>query len=540
MSIWTGKYIFQLNNEENLDSIGFNKKFNPDKSEGRTDVLLLGGGVDAFNNLLELIEEYRQKPHRVCNIYWFDKRGLFAEGKEFFLEQPEFHLYLCPIGEIDLIESTWNKTGIEVPEHVSVLSWVNSKLLKKGLQAVGFDWIAKRVLGLYLNEMLAELAKSLPPSISIFTNKAEIVSVFPLDGSFEVRSTVEDVVCDMAIYDDVKIAISQYPFILGEEENSHVLFSTYTRDAKYFGNPKRNCSLYKSIRKTDQVVIAACNEYFYDCILMLTEGRGGKFVIQGGKLVYNKSGNEPLSILPFFPYGLPFLADLHAEYVKLEFKNLTEEWEQKLLKKAASGPIDFDHDILRVFVAEIHQSLDLGDFSTGDSSQFLETLLQELVERSPESREDFHQGTITHLNQMIYNDSQRDVYLISAIWKRLLPLIKYISVRNGFLGSGYERFATKYKQMLDWLILKVPPVYIWKLLALAEARILFFRLGPDTHVSEHLIRGKFKADSYQTKFIKEANVYINTAGSYNPHLDTDSEILRYLNFDGKTNAFENN
>ncbi|MCE7054676.1 FAD/NAD(P)-binding protein [Algoriphagus sp. AGSA1] len=521
MSVWTGKFILdvQSGSQGPVENESEIKLLRTDKS---INVAIVGGGVIGFFHVLNMIDHYRSDPHYDLDIHWFDKRGCFAEGKEFSVEQPAFKLALCPVGKIDLIQSHWEQTQIKIPAHLGFFKWLNHKLKKRNLEAVPSDWVAKRVLGRYLEEMLLELQEAMPSHVHLYFHRAEVGGVNGENGSIVVKKGFDTKPVNME-FKEVKIGLEPYPLEKLADEKPLIVFAASSRTASYYGNPKRNCDAFKAIRLTDQVLISAVNEYFYDCLFSITEGRGGKFGIKGGKLVYIKSGNEPMSIFPIFPIGLPVLTDSYVKPPPMEFKSLTAGWESVLLEKASKFKINFQQDIYHYLIQEILLLDGMGYLTK--SGDILDFYLYNLLEPDTTNHTDFHEMTLENLKNSIEGQPPRHAFFLSEIWRKASTVISRIEKKKGFSDDFYGEFMLKYKERLDWLNLKVPPLYIWKILALAEARIVFFRLGNDTLVTGDLIRGMFRASCYQTKYEKHSNIYINTSGVYNPYVLSDAAIF---------------
>ncbi|WPR75978.1 FAD/NAD(P)-binding protein [Algoriphagus sp. NG3] len=521
MSVWTGKFILDGQSEVQIP-LENESKLKLSRTDESINIAIIGGGVIGFYHLLNTIDHFRSASQDEVNIHWFDKRGYFAEGKEFSVKQPAFKLALCPAGKIDLIQSQWEQSKIKIPAYLVFFKWLNHKLKTRNLEAVPFDWISKRVLGRYLQEMLSALQEAMPPHVHLHFHIAEVVGFDGKNASIKVKKGFNAKPVNME-FKEVKIGLEPYPVEKLADEKPLVVFAASSRTASYYGNPKRNCEAFKAIRITDRVLISASNEYFYDCLFSITEGRGGKFTIRGGNLAYDKSGNEPMSIFPIFPIGLPVLTDSYVKPPPMEFKALTESWESVLLEKADTSKINFRQDVYQYLVQEILLLDDTGELS--QSSDVLDFYLSNLLEPHTTNHADFHEMTLDNLKKSIEGEPPKHAFSLSEIWRKTSAVISRIEKKNGFSDGFYGEFISKYKERLDWLNLKVPPLYIWKILALAEARIVFFRLGNDTFVSGDLIRGMFRASCYQTKYEKHSNIYINTSGVYNPNIVKDADIF---------------
>lgn len=474
---------------------------------------------------MNVISHYQNKPQLKLNFNWFDKNGRFAYGKEFCIDQPSFNLALCPVGKLDLIESTWEKSGVTSPENFNILKWLNKKLAEKGLVAAPSDWISKKVLGIYLQEMLNELQFLLSDSISIFIHSAEVKKIQARKEEYELICS-EDEKFSEEVFQRIKIGVAKYPVQITSEEETIINFSSSSRQVRYYGNPKRNTDNFKEIRLTDQVLISATNEFFFNCLFAVTEGRGGEFYVLDGMLIYEKSGNEPMSIFPFFPFGLPYLTDPYHKPPPYKFKFLTEQWENDLLNKAESIAINFEKEVFDCFIMELNE---VADIKIEDQHQnFLVAYFSFVLDHSASHNQEFHQMALESFVKLITGNPCTYVFSLAEIWNKVSLVIKKILLHNDFSDKNYNEFCSRYKHRFDWLTLQIPPIYIFKIIALAEARILFFRLGNDTIVHGDLMRGMFIASSYQSKYEKHANIYIDTAGIYNVSLKTDTAFFELL------------
>ncbi|WP_169562611.1 FAD/NAD(P)-binding protein [Microbacterium gubbeenense] len=106
------------------------------------------------------------------------------------------------------------------------------------------------------------------------------------------------------------------------------------------------------VRPGQDVIVRGMGLAAVDLVVLLTEGRGGRYVADGDRLRYLPSGEEPVLHLGSrrgVPYRSKITSRLAGDPTALEF--LGDAFHERIAR--TERPIDFDRDVWPLFVAEI-------------------------------------------------------------------------------------------------------------------------------------------------------------------------------------------
>lgn len=217
----------------------------------------------------------------------------------------------------------------------------------RGLTGTTFP--SRRVQSAYLDWFHRQVLASLPPEVEVVVHPATAVDVrddadrqaVHLDGGAEPL-IVDAVVLALGHLDsEPDVASARHAAFAAEHELVHLA-------------PGHTAELdLSAIAPGADVVALGFGQAFTDLVVLLTEGRGGRFVAEHGTLRYEASGLEPVLHVGSrrgVPYRSKLDYHLQAEPAQLP-KFLDEATVEALL--AADGPLDFRRDLLPRVLREI-------------------------------------------------------------------------------------------------------------------------------------------------------------------------------------------
>lgn len=203
------------------------------------------------------------------------------------------------------------------------------------------DFPSRALYGRYLRCTLAELLEKAPPGVTVDFHETSALSVRPAgDGTFDVGlATGESISAGSVV-----LALGHIPSRLNPEQRD--LQSAAEQLGLRYLPPAAPADVdWSQIPAGEPVLVRGMGLNFFDTMVALTEGRGGKFVPAGGRLAYEPSGQEPF-IIAASRRGTPYRAKaaLEGYYpASVTLRYLTEAALERF-RKAGIRP-GFDHDL---------------------------------------------------------------------------------------------------------------------------------------------------------------------------------------------------
>ncbi|TLM87245.1 FAD/NAD(P)-binding domain-containing protein [Pseudarthrobacter sp. NamE5] len=203
------------------------------------------------------------------------------------------------------------------------------------------DFPSRALYGRYLRCTLEELMEKAPDGVSIDFHETNAESVRPAaDGSFDVSLATGT----MLRADAVVLALGHIPSKLNPEQRE-LRASAQQLNLQYLPPAVPADVDWSAIPAGEPVLVRGMGLNFFDTMVQLTEGRGGKFVSSGGRLDYEPSGQEPL-IIAASRRGTPYRAKAGLEGYypsSVRLRYLTEAALERF-RTAGIRP-GFDHDL---------------------------------------------------------------------------------------------------------------------------------------------------------------------------------------------------
>jgi hypothetical protein len=203
------------------------------------------------------------------------------------------------------------------------------------------DFPSRALYGRYLRCTLDELTEKAPDGVTIEFHETSAESVRPAaDGMYDVGLASGATLRTNAVV----LALGHVPSRLNPEQRE-LQGAAVQLGLRYLPPAVPADVDWAAIPAGEPVLVRGMGLNFFDAMGQLTEGRGGKFVSNGGKLHYEPSGQEPL-IIAASRRGTPYrakaaLAGYYPASVTLRY--LTEAALERF-RTAGIRP-GFDHDL---------------------------------------------------------------------------------------------------------------------------------------------------------------------------------------------------
>ncbi|UII26238.1 hypothetical protein LVD15_23540 [Fulvivirga maritima] len=273
---------------------------------------------------------------------------------------------------------------------------------------------------------------------------------------------------------------------------------------------------------------------FVDAVLALTEGRGGKFIINDSKLKYVSSGNEPAKIYPFSRTGIPMIArgpeidESHSlkffipENIEKDKRPDFEKdllplikWEMKYTYyRVLFQQHQFDFDDTEVSIEELKKAIQIFHKLHPEISVFdVDAYLNPLENEDISSGSDFHHFTLEYLkkgNCEAEKGTRKSPFAaVSQVWSLITPAFIDIFKFGGLLPHSHETFIKNYSGLLNRITYGPPVENMKKMVALAEHGLLSFRIGPCSYIVLNQEKVSFEIQSKINNETTEVNYLVD-------------------------------
>lgn len=203
------------------------------------------------------------------------------------------------------------------------------------------DFPSRALYGRYLRSTLEDLLDKAPDGVTVQFHETSAVSVRPAgDGTFDVGLATGETLRTGSVV----LALGHIPSRLNPEQRELQAAAEHL-GLQYFPPAAPADVDWSRIPAGEPVLVRGMGLNFFDTMVQLTEGRGGKFVTGGGRLEYEPAGQEPL-IIAASRRGTPYRAKaaLDGYYpASVTLRYLTEAALERF-RRAGIRP-GFDHDL---------------------------------------------------------------------------------------------------------------------------------------------------------------------------------------------------
>jgi uncharacterized NAD(P)/FAD-binding protein YdhS len=545
--------------------------------EGREySLAIVGGGpmcTYTVERLAALLPDAARPP--TLRISIFERTGRFGAGQAHSDVQPRTNYMNRIAGQIALAADESNEdAGDLLPRRLrpTFLEWCRARFEETG--DARFDLgprdVPRRYLhGLALREAFdryVALLRSVD-GVAVDLHAAEVVDVSLAPDGLLVHGSSFSVPADRIV------------FVTGHSWNRPAPGSVAARLAAHREARYVACAYPLDQQVTEEAIPPGCavgvrglGLTAMDVMLHLTEGRGGTFVEEAGRLAYVRSGREPATIVGFGPSGMlvccrPVNAkegDRRREHQGAFF---TREAVRALRESVGVGPrrqLDFDRHCFPLvvlemayvyystafgpaFAAELREWVDeryrafletgSADRDTGITflSEPVEECVREAAERAPAGRspdrfdwraihdplpaesardgEDWRARVVAFMRSDLANGAQGNLAnpvkaACDGVWRDLRAVFNETADRGGLLPDSQRRFASTYLRYYNRLSNGAGVEATRKVLALVEDGLVDVSVGPEPVVEPVTGEPRFRIAGGRTGVEREVDVVV--------------------------------
>ncbi|MBO0461290.1 FAD/NAD(P)-binding protein [Enterococcus sp. DIV1298c] len=273
---------------------------------------IIGAGPRGLSMLERLL--YNNQQEKEIEILLFDLSGI--GGKVWRVDQPKEVLMNSLASQVTMFTDETLSSGGVVANGINLYQWAkelapsylektNIKekevFLREAADLSENQPTSRRFFGAYLQWFYEELQERFPDRFDYVQQL--VTEVTKKDTRYVVETIEETYVVDQLI-----LATGHWEHEFTTEENQLSGYAA-AHDLFYQGPANPADVDLSMIPAKEPVFIRGLGLCFFDYIGLLTQQRGGRFVEQGGKLVYLPSGEEPIVYcgsrrgFPYYPHG---------------------------------------------------------------------------------------------------------------------------------------------------------------------------------------------------------------------------------------------
>lgn len=523
--------------------------------ESNFRVAIVGGGPKgayAIERLTSVWDAYSSG--KFLDIVCFNKTDDFGSGPNYQPEQPDFLLMNYSLGKVDFWTGEEEQLVYDRPDlHEFLIRYQN----EHEEEVLTSDYSSRAVTGIYLQYCLCKVIEALPSNIRLHLVTDEVKSITEISHSLMINTE-----------NGMHFGFSEVMCCTGHAYSFEEAHSS--------GNPARKINgatptLHKSVYPIhhlqnedisgETVAIKGMGLTFVDAVLAITEGKGGKFEKDNGRMTYLASGREPKEILAFSRTGLPMIArqgDLGTNGFSLRY--FTEETVDHLIEKHEG--LDFKSQLLPFIQHEFRYQyivhllrnksdksilsektlLELEFFATGIFPDFSPFDLEKFLSPKLPPKES-HSAVIAYLEETVYPENFDELHqsfvAMSSLWREINPIFNKLYSFGKLSGESQRCFDLDYYSRFQHVAFGPPKENMEKILTLAKAGILRFDLANDPKVSVQHQSSKIKIRNKQVPCSKVASLLIDARIPKSGGLETQPEYIRQLILEMGVDFFSN-
>ncbi len=238
-----------------------------------------------------------------------------------------------------------------------VLATLATAPLREEIRAIGpMTFPTRLVQSVYLDWFHRQVIASTPPNVEIVVHTARALDVTDRDDGrqairLEAAAAVTPAPTTELVVDDVVFALGHLD--AEPDAESAALTRIATRHHLVHLPPGHTAELDLSVLEPGADVIAlGFGQAFTDLVVLVTEGRGGRFVDRGADLRYEPSGREPILHVGS-RRGVPYRSKIDYRLIAPPAP-LPRFLDDEMIDRLADrGSLDFRRDVLPLVVKEV-------------------------------------------------------------------------------------------------------------------------------------------------------------------------------------------
>lgn len=327
-----------------------------------TRVAIVGMGPRGIS-VLERLAVHAAASGRRIHVIAIDRVEVGA-GRVWRTSQPDWFVMNTVAGQVTMYSAD-RDGGPDRPGHgPSLAEWLDEHPDPR-LAAIGPDGYAPRAAyGRYLREVYGNLLEWLPEGMSVEEVTGHVAAVQrTADGSFSLQ--IEGGALPTPVFADQVVLATGHPLIepAGTVRDLKRHAAVHPRLRFIAGDSAADMPL-DAIGPGETVGVIGLGLSFYDVVLTLTVGRGGRFEETGSGLRYVRSGHEPRIVagsrsgLPIAARGVNQKAPNHVHSAVVFTADRVRAYRDEI--DGAGAPLNFRRHIMPLIQAEIdHKYLTL-------------------------------------------------------------------------------------------------------------------------------------------------------------------------------------
>ncbi|REG90693.1 FAD/NAD(P)-binding protein [Algoriphagus antarcticus] len=449
-------------------------------------VAIIGTGPKGLYSLAALQHKLSQEKSAIpIEVHLFNSHPYIASGPNYSPDQPDFLLINYPVENIN----AWKEEEMGTEDKLSFIDWIANRNLTERAVQLG-DFASRALVGLYLQDVLSTLIKNMPTNVTVLAFHAEVTSCHLIKSGKALLQLDHKFTNEALNYDSIMIStghsfqpIPLIPF----DTSDRLIKSIYPVEKKL-----------NRITNTDSVAVAGLGLTFVDAILALTEGKGGRFEIEGEEIIYHSSGNEPKEIFAFSRSGLPMI----PRSGKIPKNSRSKFLNKKSLNalKDSWGSIDFERDLLPLIKSEMEDVWYSSVINRAEVDVDWFKLFKFSTLFAPFQDQVFQDSSVYHyavtklleyyIDELSYPPENSPLQQISAVWRNALEIVTECYNFGGFEASSMQDFQSNYLGRFNQISYGPPLISMKKIHCLMEMGLLKLTLGKAPHFR------KFEEGSY--------------------------------------------
>lgn len=533
-------------------------------------VAIVGVGPKGLYCLERLLAEVNARP-LLCGleIHLFNRSPYFGASPVYDPEQPEYILVNVSVGEVDL----WSATDppVAAGRGPGFVDWYHEKFQPHS-PLTGDEYLSRAVVGRYLTDGFRRLLDHLPPRVSVLCHIGEVLDIRRNGRGYELEFADKDGYKEEIRTDKILLATGHSRPVLGEKEKHYTTFAAKHPGLAFipFVYPVRKSVAL--IPAGAKVAMNGIGLTFIDAVLELTEGRGGRFIRSGSSLSYERSGSEPLTIIPFCRSGLPMTPKAHdlPPFMRpLTF--LTPTVVTELRAGTPGGKLDLERDLWPLFELEMelhYYRVVMGDDRAkldacgSDSAAMRKVIDSYLLEHPSQVRFDYRQA-LDPIGGQQFNDGKEFTAFVAEymdqeiarsklgqsgcgikaaidIWYEVRKELGSILQFGGLTPESHRKLVEYYFPRFKRIVFGPPIINIEKLLALVKAGLIDFSVARNPGVIADESAGCFELRCDENpKAVLQAEILVDARYPSTNILRDAAPLYRNLQRRGLVRAFEN-
>ncbi|WP_439489049.1 FAD/NAD(P)-binding protein [Algoriphagus sp.] len=491
----------------------------PSIPEDSVKIAFIGFGPKGLYGMERLLANLAQEEAAFpIELHLFNKSNSFGAGDIYNPNQPPYLLMNYSNGYINMWSEGLPEAIVEHPK--SFVKWLSDN--EVGFPDVKADGFSSRAaVGRYLTEGFEQLMESCPAHITIIPHVGEVKNIEKTGESYRL------------LYHNGKSELLE-----SEEDIQNILICTghpCVNDPDASSNASYIDFIYPVDKRLYQippfstVAIRGMGLTFIDAVLGLTEGRNGKFITEGKKMTYVKSGLEPEKIYPFSKSGLMMMPRGNT-FGKPTYSPCF--FNEDLLKylEDLDGKYDFEKQLLplieqefiAVYYSKVFMEYGMRLHLSRDYSE-VKAQIDRFLDQHPDipvfdfhdflmnplPQDNLHTNTKEciriHIEQAEIGVEKSAIAATADLWRHLSELFNEVYKFGGLLPQSQKLFLEKYAGHLNRLSYGPPIENMKKIAALAEAGLIDFSYAQNLTL---LKNGKFVLASEEGASI-EADILID-------------------------------